>query len=184
MIWQVFRSGFLIMPLRPVSQPFARGGLLVGSLLMLILALVSVSSFNAFNTVINFIYLPLIGICTWPRTDKIISSICIIFIFGLLLDIVSSGPLGLWSLIFLINFAVFKPHMRLKPLVFITAFSSWFSFLFFSSILLYFFAWFSIGISTQTNALNYPISCSNLSFSISLWLETFVKENIYRPIPS
>ena len=51
--------GILIMPLHPVSQPFARGGLLVGSLLMLILILVSVTNFNAFNTVINFIYLPL-----------------------------------------------------------------------------------------------------------------------------
>ena len=63
------------MPLRPVLQPFARGGLLVGSLLMLILVLVSVSSFNVFNTVVNFIYLPLIGIYIWPRTDKIILSI-------------------------------------------------------------------------------------------------------------
>ena len=134
------------MPLRPVLQPFARGGLLVGSLLMLILVLVSVSSFNVFNTVVNFIYLPLIGIYIWPRTDKIILSICIIFIFGLILDIVSSGPLGLWSLIFLINFALFKPHMRLKSLVFKTAFFSWFSFLFFSSILLYFFVWFSISL--------------------------------------
>ena len=50
--------------------------------MMLILVLVSVSSFNVFNTVINFIYLPLIGIYIWPRTDKIILSICIIFIFG------------------------------------------------------------------------------------------------------
>ena len=52
--------------------------------MMLILVLVSVSSFNVFNTVINFIYLPLIGIYIWPRTDKIILSICIIFIFGLM----------------------------------------------------------------------------------------------------
>ena len=164
------------MPLRPVLQPFARGGLLVGSLLMLILVLVSVSSFNAFNTLINFIYLPLIGIYTWPRTDKIILSICIIFIFGLILDIVSSGPLGLWSLIFLINFAVFKPHMRLKSLVFKTAFFSWFSFLFFSSILLYFFVWFSIEIPPRLMPLIIQSIVATCLFPLVFGLRHLLKK--------
>ena len=164
------------MPLHPVSQPFARGGLLVGSLLMLILALLSVSSFNAFNTVINFIYLPLIGICIWPRTDKIITSICIIFIFGLFLDIVSSGPLGLWSLIFLINFAVFKPHMRLKPLVFSTAFSSWFLLLFFSSILIYFFVWFSIDFPPRVMPLIIQSAIATCLFPLAYGLRHLLKK--------
>lgn len=164
------------MPLHPVSQPFARGGLLVGSLLMLILILVSVTNFNAFNTVINFIYLPLIGICTWPRTDKIVTSICIIFIFGLTLDIVSSGPLGLWALVFLINFAIFKPHMRLKALVFKTALFSWLLVVLFSSILVYFFAWFTIESLPKFLPLIFQIILSTCLFPFAYGLRHFLKK--------
>jgi len=29
--------------------------------------------------------------------------------------LLSAGPLGLWALIFLSVFTIFRPHMRLKP---------------------------------------------------------------------
>ncbi|MDC0651491.1 hypothetical protein OAP52_05460, partial [Hellea sp.] len=67
-------------------------------------------------------------------------------------------------------------HMRLKSLVFKTAFFSWFSFLFFSSILLYFFVWFSIEIPPRLMPLIIQSIVATCLFPLVFGLRHLLKK--------
>lgn len=143
------------MAMRNSFQSVSKGGDWRGIILMLLLTLISTLSVNIAGRSIAFIFLPLIGICLWPRTESSILSIIAILIFGLLLDLLSGGPLGLWALIFLTVFAVFRPHQRLKPHSFKTAFLLWFAILGFGLVSLYFLGWFAIRNKPELTVLLY-----------------------------
>ena len=131
------------MVMRGSSQPLSKGGDWKGILLMLLLVFLSVLNVNVLGRSISFVCLPLIGICLWPRTENSILSIIAILIFGLLVDLLSAGPLGLWALIFLSVFAIFRPHMRMKPHTLASAFVQWVLALVLAMIASYFLGWFA-----------------------------------------
>jgi len=131
------------MVMRSSSQSIPKGGDWKGILMMAFLTLISVLSVNVFGQTVSFVFLPLIGICLWPRTDGVIVSIVAILLFGLLLDLLWAGPLGLWALIFLAVFTVFRPHLRLRPHSFSSASSQWFAALIFAFVVSYFLGWFA-----------------------------------------
>jgi len=137
-----------------ISSPgVSKGGVWKGILLMCLLLIISVLNVNIAGRTIGFVFLPLIGVCLWPRTDKAVLSIITIFIFGLFLDLLSAGPLGLWPLIFLTVFAVLRPHMRLKAHSFNSALTQWVVALLFALIASYLLGWFARESRPDTTAL-------------------------------
>ncbi|MEP3889901.1 MAG: hypothetical protein ABJN69_05495 [Hellea sp.] len=131
------------MVMRGLSQSTQGNGHWKGILLMTFLVFISILNVNFLGRSFSLICLPVIGICLWPRTDGAIVSILAILIFGLLLDLLSAGPLGLWALIFLSIFAIFRPHMRMKSHTFGSAFGQWLLALSFAVIASYFLGWFA-----------------------------------------
>jgi len=129
------------MVMRSSSQSISKGGGWKGILMMVFLTAISVLSLNIFGQTVSFVFLPLIGICLWPRTERVVISIIAILFFGLLLDLLWAGPLGLWALIFLTTFALFRPHLRPKPHSFSSAFLQWLGVLVFALIGSYFLGW-------------------------------------------
>ena len=143
------------MVMRSSTQSVPSGGTWKGVLFLLFLTTLSVLSVDIFGRKVSFIFLPLTAIFLWPRIETPIVSIVFILVFGLLVDILSSGPLGLWALIFLSVFTLFGPYRRLKPYRFIPAFRLWLAVLVFTSIAAYFLGWFSIGRRPDIWALLY-----------------------------
>lgn len=115
-----------------------------GVLLLLFLTVLSVLSVNILGRNISFVFLPLMAISLWPRVQTPIISIVFILLFGLLLDMLSAGPLGLWSLVFLSVLTLLRPHKRLKPLTFLPAFRMWLAVLVFACVAAYFLGWFAM----------------------------------------
>jgi len=129
---------------RSSSQSASKGRVWTGVLLMLFLVCISVLSVNIASKSVSFVFLPLIGVCLWPRTENSIGSIIAIVVFGLLLDLISAGPLGLWSLVFLSVFTIFQPHSRLKEHNFSTALRLWVLVLLLAIIASFFLGWFAL----------------------------------------
>ena len=143
------------MAMRSISQSNVKGGTWKGILLLLLLTVFSVLSVDILGRSVSFIFLPLIAVFLWPRTEKPIASIIFILVFGLLLDIISAGPLGLWSLIFLSVFTIFGPYRRSKPLKFLAAYRLWFAALLLALLAAYFLGWFAIGSRPDVKAMLY-----------------------------
>ena len=110
---------------------------------MTLLVFISILNINILGRSFSLICLPVIGICLWPRTEGSVVSIIAILIFGLLLDLLSAGPLGLWALIFLSILAIFRPHMRMKPHTLSSAFGQWLLALIFAMVASYLLGWFA-----------------------------------------
>jgi len=132
------------MVIRSSTQSTSTGGAWKGVLLLLFLTALSVLNVDIFGRNVSLLFLPLMAVFLWPRIGTPIVSIVFILLFGLLLDILSAGPLGLWALIFLSVFALFRPHMRLKPLNFPSAYKIWFAVLAFAVIAAYLLGWFAM----------------------------------------
>ena len=132
------------MVMRSAPQTATGGGTWKGGLFLLILTVLSVLSVTVFGRTVNFVFLPVMAIFLWPRVENSIGSIVIILIFGLLLDIISAGPLGLWPLIFLATFAIFRPHRRMKPRTLKASFGQWTGALTLAAIAAYLLGWFAL----------------------------------------
>jgi len=132
------------MVMRSSTQSISKGGTRKGVLLLLVLTVLSVLSVNISSRQIGFIFLPLIAVCLWPRINSPIASIIFILLFGFILDILSAGPLGLWSIIFLTVFAFIRPHQRIKPQTFISTFRLWIAVLGFAFVAAYLLGWFAM----------------------------------------
>lgn len=91
------------------SGAYALRGFLFG-LLLVVLSLLSVRLGRYFSA--EFTLIPLAAIFLWPRHASLPSSPIYIFSIGLLVDITSGGPLGLWALTYLIMFGAFRPDLQ------------------------------------------------------------------------
>ena len=132
------------MVMRSSGQSVSKGGTRKGVLLMLVLTAFSVLSINIFGRTVSFLFVPLIAVYLWPRVETPIASIVFILVFGLLLDLLSAGPLGLWALIFLSVFTLFGSHRRLKPHKFMSAFRLWIGALGFALASAFLLGWFAM----------------------------------------
>jgi len=154
------------MVMRGAAQSNPKGGTWKGSLLLLSLTLLSVLSVNIMGRSISFIFLPLIAIFLWPRLDNPIASIVLILLFGLLLDTISAGPLGLWPLVFLTIFTLFRPHLRLKRHQFGASFGQWFGALTLSIVLAFFLGWFALEQRPEMTALLMNAAAAIIAFPL------------------
>ncbi|WP_162143759.1 hypothetical protein [Hellea balneolensis] len=93
-------------------------------------------------------------------------SILVITLMGLFLDLLSAGPLGLWALIFLAVFGVFRPHMRSKPHSFKSAFTLWIMALFMALTASFFLGWFALGSRPEITALVYQALAALVLFPL------------------
>lgn len=152
------------MFVRSSTQSVSSGGTWKGALLLLVLTALSVLSVDVFGRNISFLFLPLIAVFLWPHVETPIYSIVFILLFGLLLDILSAGPLGLWALIFLSVFALFRPHKRLKTLTFTSAYQIWFAVLLFACVTAYLLGWFAISRQPDIWALLYQAAAAAILF--------------------
>lgn len=154
------------MVMRGSSQNYGKGGGWKGAVFLLFLVFISVLNVNIGGRTIAFIFLPLMGVCLWPRTDKTIQSILVIFLMGLFLDLLSAGPLGLWALIFLTVFGVFRPHMRSKPHNFRSAFTLWIMALIIAFIASFLLGWFALGSRPEFTVLVYQALAALVLFPL------------------
>jgi len=144
------------------TTPMAsRGYAWQGVLLLFILTVIGMLSINLFGRVVSFSLLPLIGVILWPRGASPRTSIIAMLVFGLLLDALTGGPLGLWALIYLAVFLVFRPHQRLKPLKFNAAFVQVLAGLLFALILAFGLAWFANSHRPQIGLMGPPLDGFN-----------------------
>ena len=148
------------------AQIVSKGGTWKGTLLLLILTTLSVLSVNILGRKVSFVFLPLIAVFLWPRVDTPVVSIIFILLFGLLLDVLSAGPLGLWSLIFLSVLALFRPHKRLRDHNFWSAFLTWLAVLALAVVAVYLLGWFAMGRRPETWALFYQAVAAVVLFPI------------------
>jgi len=116
-----------------------------GIAMMICLVILAVLQFNILGTTISLLFLPVIGICLWPRGASALVSIIALFVFGLLLDFLSEGPLGLWSMIYLALFTLFRPLERAKPMTFQTAVLQWLLMILIAMIMAFLLGWISNG---------------------------------------
>jgi len=154
------------MVMRSSTQSVSSGGTWKGVLLLLVLTVLSVLSIDIFGRNVSFLFLPLMAVFLWPRVGTPIASIVFILLFGLLLDILSAGPLGLWALIFLSVFALFQPHMRLKPQTFASAYKMWFLVLAFALVAAYLLGWLSVNRQPDVWTLVYQGAASVILFPL------------------
>ena len=169
------------MVMRSSIQIGARGGTWKGVLLLLVLTALSQLSINIFERNVSFIFLPLIAVFLWPRIGNPIASIIVILLFGLLLDILSAGPLGLWSLIFLSIFAFIRPHRRIKPQSFSEAFRYWFLVLGFAVIAAYLLGWFAMNYRPDIWSLLYQAVAAIVLFPVVYGARHFARNLLSDP---
>lgn len=105
---------------------------------LFILTIIGSLSVNLFNQPVSLSFVPLIGICLWPRNTKVLISIIFVFLLGLLLDIITYEALGLHTLTYLIVFAVLRPDLRLKGHKFGIASLQWLGIILLSMFIVYF----------------------------------------------
>lgn len=169
------------MVMRSSSQSISKGGDWKGVLLMVLLVFLSVLNVNILGRSISFVCLPLMGICLWPRTESSIVSIIAILLFGLLLDLLSAGPLGLWALIFLSVFAIFRPHMRLRPHTISSALVQWLLALAFAVIASYLLGWFALQSRPDILPLLYQALAATVLFPVVYGLRHLGKNLLSDP---
>lgn len=169
------------MVMRGSSQSTPSAGHWKGILLMTFLVFISILNVNIFGRSFSLICLPVIGICLWPRTEGSIVSIIAILIFGLLLDLLSAGPLGLWALIFLSVFTILRPHMRMRPHTLSSAFGQWLLALAFAVIASYLLGWFALQSRPDTMPLLYQAIAATVLFPIVYGLRHLGKSLLSDP---
>ncbi len=96
------------------SRSLALQGVLMG----VVLALFSMISISAARLETTLAFLPLMAIFLWPRGASRTLSGLGVFVVGLLVDILVGGPLGLWALIYLCEFALLNPDERARDIGF------------------------------------------------------------------
>jgi len=154
------------MVMRSSTQSVTSGGTWKGVLLLLVLTAFSVLSIDILGRDVSFLFLPLMAVFLWPRIETPIASIVFILLFGLLLDILSAGPLGLWALIFLSVFTLFRPHKRLRSRTFTSAFQAWLVVLIFALVAVYFLGWFAMSRRPELWSLLYQAAVAVILFPI------------------
>lgn len=94
----------------------ARGLSLQGTLFGIALALVSVMTVRIWRIELGLGMIPLIAVFLWPRKSSPGLSSVGVFLTGLMTDIFSGGPLGLWAIIFLLAYGALQPNHRARDL--------------------------------------------------------------------
>jgi len=98
---------------------------LLAFLALVLAGALSLLTINVWQRGVTFYLLPLLVVALWPRGVSGVLSVVSLFIGGLWLDWVTQGASGHWSLIFLIYYAVMRPHQHPPSLSFGAAFLSW-----------------------------------------------------------
>jgi len=65
---------------------------------------------------IMFLWLPLFGLFLWPRHAAPLLSLVLVFIAGLIQDILNAQPLGFSALIFVFTFTIFRNRLPRKDM--------------------------------------------------------------------
>lgn len=87
-----------------------------GALFTLSLIPLALIDLHIFSTTLSFIFVPLIGIYLWPRGAATSLSYILIFLCGLIMDLASGGPIGIWPLLYLLTFGILRPDARRREI--------------------------------------------------------------------
>ncbi|MEE9272655.1 MAG: hypothetical protein V3U57_05250 [Robiginitomaculum sp.] len=83
-----------------------------GFIFCLVLIFFSLSSVEIFGQYFRLAFLPFAGLFLWPLQASKRWSLVFVFILGVLYDIFSGGPMGIWALSFLIYFIAVNEGIR------------------------------------------------------------------------
>jgi len=159
------------------TTPMAsRGYAWQGILVLSVLTIIGMLSMNIFGRVVSFSLLPLIGVILWPRGASPKTSIIAMLILGLLLDVLTGGPLGLWALVYLAVFMILRPHQRLKPLKFSGAFVQVLGGILIALILAFGLAWFANSHRPQIGLLGPPLLAALTFFPVIYAARALLKQ--------
>ena len=144
----------------------ARGTTWRGGVTMFLLTLLATLHVNIFSHSIALTFLPVIGVCLWPRFSNPVVSILLLLLYGLLLDFLTFEPLGMRSLIYLVIFTVFRPDLRLKDFRFKMAFAYWMGAIILSLVLSYFLGWLGRSVQPAWSTLLFQGLLATLFFPL------------------
>ncbi len=100
------------MIVETITASKARAFSIQAGLVLLVAVLLSVTNVNLFGYTLSFLFMPLIAVYLWPKEADLFLTYLLIFISGILLDILSGGAIGLWAIIFLLGFMTTRPDQR------------------------------------------------------------------------
>ena len=95
--------------------PKARRFAVVSVIGTALLCVISQMTINLGVKTFSFLMIPTFAIYLWPRGANPILSLVGICMVGFFQDYLSYGPLGVWSLCWLLLFLIYRPDMRVKP---------------------------------------------------------------------
>jgi len=145
-------------------------------ILMLFLTVLGALNINILGHSISLVFVPLIGICLWPRSTHPVFSIIGIFLFGLLMDFLAMEAMGLRTIVYLSIFAIFRPDKRLRPHIFGTAFAQWLGTIIIGLIIIYFLGWVAHNNPPQIVPLLYQALLATTVFPLVYILRHIVRK--------
>ena len=92
--------------------PRARRYAIIASLVTAILCVVSQIGMSFEGLQFGFLVLPTLAIYLWPTGANPVLSLLGIFAVGFFQDYLSYGPVGLWSVTWIVLFLIYRPDLR------------------------------------------------------------------------
>lgn len=148
------------------SSTGSRGQTVQAIFMLLVLTILGALHLNVFGKTVALNFLPLIGICLWPRRANPVISIIAIFILGILFDFMTNEALGLRTMIYILVFAIFRPDKRLKTHIFGTAFAQWIGAIAMAILLIYLLGWIGRGTKPNLISLSYQALLATALFPL------------------
>jgi len=148
------------------SSSGRRGQTSSAIVIVFVLTIFGALNVNILGRSIALSYVPLIGVCLWPRYANPVISITALFFLGLLSDFMTNEALGFHTLVYLTVFAVFRPDRRLKQHIFGTALARWLGTILVALLLVYALGWISRGVRPHVTTLLYQALLATTAFPI------------------
>jgi len=130
---------------------------------------------NIMGQSVSLSFVPLIGVCLWPRHAHPIVSIIAIFLLGLLFDFITNEALGFRTIIYLTIFAVFRPDTRLKRHILGTALAQWLGAILLAMLVVYFLGWLGRGTRPHLMTLAYQALLATAFFPVVYMVRHFLR---------
>ncbi len=89
-------------------------GGLQGLLIGILLVFASLADINLGGLHVGFVFLPVIAIYFWPPLASYSLSLICVFLLGLLHDVASDGPIGIWTMSYMFLFMIMGGGVRTK----------------------------------------------------------------------
>lgn len=157
------------------SSTSSKGQTAQAIFMLFVLTVLGALHINIFGKSVALSFIPLIGICLWPRHANPILSVIAIFILGVVFDFITNEALGFRTMIYLAVFAIFRPDKRLKAHIFGTAFAQWLGVIVIAILFVYLIGWIGRGTKPNLMTLVFQVLLATVFFPIIYLLRHLIR---------